>query len=326
MAGDRTSFSKRVFEKLPNIQEARRYSDEKLALMRGAIVDSSELKDVLVGTFGSYARREASKESDLDFFAICKSEDQIDSARAALEKISPRLIQLAGRPPAKAGAFGDVDDLPTMLTNIGGNDDHNAKITRRVLLLLEGEWLNNEDMFKQCRRSLLDRYIRDTITSHQLALFLLNDIIRYYRTICVDFEFKTVETENPKPWGTRNIKLVFSRKLLYFSVLAVAEAMQRSYEEKLRIVTELIDLPVIERVLKVCGDQAVNALQLYDAFLGEFAKEEIRSKLDETKESERTKEPFRRLKDEGHHFSWRLMSLFRQTYDISHPIHRLIFL
>jgi len=153
----------------------------------------------------------------------------------------------------------------------------------------------------------------------------LNDIIRYYRTICVDFEFKTFEDD--KDWGIRNIKLVFSRKLLYFSgVLAVAETMQRSRDEKIRVLTELFELPVGDRIIKICGEQAFHALSLYDFFLGELASDEIRQGLEKTKETDRTTEPFRRLKDEGHHFSWRLMSLFRQTYDISHPIHRLIFL
>jgi hypothetical protein len=143
--------------------------------------------------------------------------------------------------------------------------------------------------------------------------------------MCVDFEFKTTEIE--KPWATRNIKLVFSRKLLYFSgVLAVAETMQHSYEEKLRILAELLSMPVVERVLAVCGEPAFRALELYDSFLGEFAKREVRTELDKIREDDRTTEPFRRLKDDGHHFSWRLMSLFKQTYDLSHPIHRLIFL
>jgi len=49
----------------------------------------------------------------------------------------------------------------------------------------------------------------------ETSRFLLHDLIRYYRTICVDFEYKTYE--NGKPWGDRNIKIQFSRKFLYFS-------------------------------------------------------------------------------------------------------------
>lgn len=316
-----------ALNRLPNLKMAREYSDNKLALMRDAAA-AHGLSDVLIGTFGSYARREASDQSDLDFFAICERKSQIPATQAALGNIAPELMQIAGRAPSAGGAFGDVEDLETMLSNIGGNDDLNPKITRRVLFLLEGEWITNPEMLSDVRQRLLEKYIRDTITPHQLALFLLNDIIRYYRTICVDFEFKTTQESKPKPWGTRNIKLVFSRKLLYFSgVLAVAETAQRSYSEKLKILNELLALPVADRVLSICGEQAVHALELYDQFLEEFAKSEVRQALDATTESARGEnEAFRRLKDSGHHFSWRLMSLFRQTYDPSHPIHRAIFL
>ncbi|MDO8875122.1 MAG: nucleotidyltransferase domain-containing protein [Pseudolabrys sp.] len=314
-----------IEKRLPNAAIARAFTKTQISAIREYFAKSGDLDGLLVGTNGSYARGEASAQSDLDFFVICKNPNQVEGAKRALKEVAPKLIKIAGRNPSTDGAFGHVEDIPTILTNIGGNDDLNQKITRRVLLLLEGEWLNDQAMLMECRASLLERYIRPKMTSHQLALFLLNDIIRYYRTVCVDFEFKTVEDD--KDWGIRNIKLVFSRKLLYFSgVLAVAETMQRSREEKLRLLQELFSIPVIDRVIKICGDSAFHSLELYDSFLREMASDVIRHDLEKTKEGDRTTEPFRRLKDEGHHFSWRLMSLFRQTYDISHPIHRLIFL
>lgn len=193
--------------------------------------------------------------------------------------------------------------------------------------LLEGEWLGNKGMFEEVRQQLLGKYIRDTITSHQFALFLLNDIIRYYRTICVDFEFKTIQDASPKPWGTRNIKLVFSRKLLYFSgLLMIAETAQRSHSEKIKTLTRLSSMPVIDRILEICGPSATQALTLYDEFMESLSKAEVRSELDATSEADRLKEPFRSLKDKGHHFSWKLMSLLRDTYDSSHPIHRALVL
>ena len=217
--------------------------------------------------------------------------------------------------------------METMLSNIGGNDDHNSKITRRILFLLEGEWLGNRVFFDEVLTALLGKYVRENITSHQFALFLLNDIIRYYRTICVDFEFKTVQDTNSKPWGTRNVKLVFSRKLLYFSgILVVAETAQRSYSEKIKIMKNLLSIPVIDRIIAVCGPRSLQALELYDHFLEELSREEVRRSLDAVTEADRLSEPFRSLKDQGHHFTWKLMSLLRETCDTSHPIHRALVL
>ena len=109
----------------------------------------------------------------------------------------------------------------------------------------------------------LNDNVRGQATSHQFTLFLLNDIIRDDRTICVDFEFKTIQDANPKPWGTRNIKLVFSRKLLYFSgVLIVAETAQRSYDEKMRLLKLLLGKPAIERVMHICGPRSFQATTL----------------------------------------------------------------
>jgi predicted nucleotidyltransferase len=316
-----------VLAGLPNISAARDFSNRKIKEMRELLAQQPRIGDSVLGTYGSYARREASPQSDLDFFVICRTPQQLENTRRSIDPLTTQLIAIAGREPSKTGAFGDVEDLETMLSNIGGNDDHNSKITRRILFLLEGEWLGNQDFFDEVLNALLGKYVRENITSHQFALFLLNDIIRYYRTICVDFEFKTVQDANPKPWGTRNIKLVFSRKLLYFSgILVVAETAQRSYSEKISTLKNLLSMPVIDRIATVCGPRSFQALELYDSFLEQLSREEVRKSLDAVSEADRLSEPFRSLKDQGHHFTWKLMSLLRETYDASHPIHRALVL
>ncbi|PBB25076.1 hypothetical protein CK227_16395 [Mesorhizobium sp. WSM4308] len=171
---------------------------------------------------------------------------------------------------------------------------------------------------------MLERYISDQITDHQLGLFLLNDIIRYYRTVCVDFEFKT--EEDGKPWGIRNIKLVFSRKLIYFSGLLIcAETAQRSALEKRMICERLMRLTPIERVLSVLGEDSFEPLMYYDRFLAKMAEPGIRNKLErEDKDALKKSELFRSLKNDGHHFSMSLRSAFVRHYDGSHPIHKAI--
>jgi hypothetical protein len=176
------------------------------------------------------------------------------------------------------------------------------------------------------RRQILERYIGEGMTDHQLALFLLNDIIRYYRTMAVDYEFKTNEGENPKPWGIRNIKLVFSRKLLYASGLfSVAMTADRSREQKIALLETLFDMPVIDRMIEMCGRPNMEAvLASYDHFLDRLESGGARERLKGLERHERNDPLFRELKNEGHHFTRELLKLFEATFDSTHPIHRAI--
>lgn len=165
------------------IEDAKRYSDEKLGLLREAVKPLVP-PDEMVFINGSFARREASASSDVDFYIVTRetnlSPDWATQVKSAIEEIVPIA-------PAEDGAFYQVEQLETLISNIGGEQDDNPNITRRMLLLLEGEWLFNGSGLKEIRRKILERYIADGITDHQLALFLLNDIVRYYRTMAVDY-------------------------------------------------------------------------------------------------------------------------------------------
>jgi hypothetical protein len=152
----------------------------------------------------------------------------------------------------------------------------------------------------------------------------LNDFIRYYRTICVDFEHKT--QEQGKSWGSRNIKLIFSRKLLYFSgILVTAETWQHTYKVKLERIRNLLALTPARRVRAICGTRADPVLNAYGEFLRKMRDPSVRTMLDKTSEtrSDQSAE-FRTFKNEGHHFTWMLAKLLRDTYDSSHPIHNAL--
>lgn len=309
---------------------AKIFSEKKLGELRGSLANIVPEDEVVV-TCGSYARREASENSDIDFFIITETDQSdfseenaknfawVDDVREAVGAIVP--IE-----PATGGAFSQFESRNAMLHNIGGSADNNAKITRRMLLLLEGEWLFNREKFKAVRRQILERYITDKITDHQLTLFLLNDIIRYYRTIAVDYEFKAFEGEKPKPWAIRNIKLIFSRKLLYASGLfSVGLTADLRHDLKIQRLEELFDLPALDRLGEICGAaRMININSCYNRFLEQLADAETRNKLIELPKENRSHPVFRDLKNEGHHFTRELMKLFEMTFDSTHPIHRAV--
>ena len=299
------------------------YSEGILAKLRQSLGEVSLGNDKVVLTCGSYARREASDQSDIDFFVISNMESDGPDLK---KSIASTIKDLVPNEPSQDGAFGEAIGRNQLLENIGGENDSNRNITRRILFLLEGEWLFNESGFHDFRRQILERYIREDMADHQLALFLLNDIIRYYRTVAVDYEYKTVELQNPKPWAIRNIKLVFSRKMLYASGLfSVAMTADRSRDDKITVLEELLRTPVVERMILICGKSNMETvLKSYNTFLGHMEDAATRGRLLKLEKSDRQDPLFRKIKDEGHQFTHELLKLFENTFDLAHPIRRAV--
>jgi len=308
-----------------NISTASNYSEGLITRLRADLKSGlSEREDICVVAVGSLARREASAESDLDYFIVSKNDLEEKDGGDLCKKVR-ELAEAAGiRPPSAGGAFAAHVTVESIVKNIGGADDSNELLTRRMLFLLESEWLHNEKLYESVLDEAIKRYIRDSITQHQICRFLLNDLIRYYRTICVDFEHKT--GSGGKSWGDRNIKLMYSRKLLYFSgILAVAQTNQHTAEEKRKILGFLLRLTPIERIKEVCGNASDGTLRRYNYFLGEMSRPDVRKMLQGTTDDRKEhSEEFRKFKNEGHHFSDDLELLLRTQYPPSHSIHQAL--
>ncbi|WP_420462735.1 hypothetical protein [Candidatus Palauibacter sp.] len=232
----------------------------------------------LIGINGSYARREATTGSDVDFFFLAANADAslLKDEQAVFREIVKADLNM--ELPASNGIF--ETPLPTdEICEIGGPGDNNETLTRRMLLLLEGEWVFNESAFHDVRDSLLKRYLYDRLGEDKICMFLLNDIIRYWRTICIDLEYKAY-AEN-KVRETRLIKLRFSRMLLYASgVLAIGQGHGLSYEAKLESLRSLFQRYPINRIRSVVGDGAAPVLDLYAEFLEALDTPSIRDSLD----------------------------------------------
>lgn len=302
-------------------ERSTNYSNDKIVKIRDKL-EPIEESNLLVLTCGSYARREASDESDIDYFIVWNHEGGIPSLVKRVCKEIGEIVPIA---PAANGAFAQSVHRAKMLEHIGGDDDSNRNITRRILFLLEGEWLYNGVEFGSFRREILDRYIQKGMADHQLALFLLNDIIRYYRTVAVDYEYKT-SGSGGKPWAIRNIKLVFSRKLLYASGLfSIARTVDRTRLEKLRTLDQLFGLPVMDRMVEICGQTEMRpVLDSYNKFLGALEDPKLRELLRSLPSNARNNAKFREIKNEGHRFTRELLMLFENTFHSTHPIWRAV--
>ncbi len=303
-------------------ERSSEYSNATITTIREQL-EGSSTQNMVVAVCGSYARREASRESDLDYFVFGKGYVEDRDLRQEMDSL---IRQLCISSPSQGGPFEGWTCQDQMLQNIGGDDDSNKNITRRVLLLLEGEWLFNARAFRKFRRIILERYISTAIPKKNLARFLLNDIIRYYRTIAVDYEFKTLVGPTTKPWATRLLKLVFSRKLLYASGLfSVAMTHEKNREQKVQVLDELFSLPVMERMACICGHGPMKQIaESYNLFLEAMENRETRIHLENLQANERSDPCYRELKDEGHRFNRELVRLLQHTFKECHPIHQAV--
>ena len=281
-----------------------------------------------VVTTGSYGRREASDLSDLDYYLFFDADLPGDEAIPDEQSLIAEIVNkhVPGS-VGDTGTFGHdaIADFKEMITNIGGLQDTNQLMTRRMLFLLEGDWLYNESRFNDYRRRLLGKYLREDARPDAIPLFLLNDIIRYYRTITTDLEHKV--TTQGKSWGLRNIKLRFSRKMLYFGgIIVAAELVGQNHQPRIDEAGRLFSMPVIERIQHLSdADQAREILQIYDGFLADMASEAVRRELEGVQRENRWQSGhYNRLRESGHDFSRALNTWLKGHYAEAHPIHQAL--
>lgn len=104
--------------------------------------------------------------------------------------------------PGSTGMFGQITFGHDLISNIGGEDDTNHNTSRRILMLLESDNVvlsgssKGGTAYERILKGILNQYFEhdsgfksDTGSIAKVPRFLLNDIIRFWRTMCVDFAF-----------------------------------------------------------------------------------------------------------------------------------------
>jgi hypothetical protein len=307
-----------VESSLPNLSKARLESEKIINHLAKGLPNVGQGVSVVAN--GSLARREVTSQSDFDAYPLF-AQGQKDKARTFFVAVKEK----SGLKEFSAeGAFGEPVNALTLPKKIGGQGDDNQRFTRRMLLLLESTPIGSREVYDRTIDAVVNRYINDDITDKQIGRFLLNDIIRFYRTMCVDFEFKTVE--GSKPWGIRYMKLIYSRKLIYYSGIVMCASLRgRRAQEKRDELIRLVGLPPVDRLLDTMGASVLDALREYDEFLGKLDDRGIREAVTEVKmlRVSHTQE-FKEIKAGGHRFSSALVEAFRSTYPTTHPIREAV--
>lgn len=191
-----------------------------------------ENPDVCIYATGSLARLEANPSSDLDAFFFLTGSSKVK----ALGRIHDVKVLNAVLEAADLAKFPDFSNegeylkflhIDDVLSHIGGREDdyHNA-LTARMLLMLESKFLYNEQLFDKFRLDVIERYFVDF---HEHAtdfrpIFLLNDILRFWRTMCLNYEhnraWRSEDPDKRAKGHLANLKLRFSRLNICFSFIA----------------------------------------------------------------------------------------------------------
>jgi hypothetical protein len=227
---------------------------------------------------GSWGRAEVTAGSDDDFMVLVHGSD-----RAEVQPSVEEVADVLDSSPGTQGIFGVPVFSERLVHDIGLGADDNNNLTRRMLFLLESVPVTGFDSYRKVRKEILDRYLDDSVKAYRPPRFLLNDVVRYWRTICVDFAGK--EHEGPGKWGLRNAKLRTSRKILFAGgLLPVLECFRYDSEEMRDYLEDQLELVPSDRIAQcflVHGaiEPGARTFGAYDEFIRLMNDEAFRLEL-----------------------------------------------
>jgi hypothetical protein len=329
---------RKLGESWPCIAEAEaRAIEEKEKLARALAEKRLIPADTAAVAFGSLARQEWTAGSDLDWTLLVDgpvSADHQDIAR----QIRTLVADLRYKGPGPTELFGGLAFSHDIVHRIGGERDTNRNTTQRILLLSEStNVLSSSAVRDRVLMALLSRYVGEDLryraSRRCLPRFLLNDIVRYWRTITVDYADKRQERDGG--WALRNIKLRMSRKLIFAAglwlclscevkpsaTLAAApfgkpDEFYAALTEHLMLVLRDRPLEVLAKALEVFGaDEAARSVfGAYDSFLRLLNDETSREHLKLlTPDTALTDELFSEARTIAKRFQAGMTALFFQT-------------
>lgn len=320
-AGHAEQLAARAGLRIGHILEAREHTRTELEALRAELAAMVLPADTSVCLFGSWGRGELTDRSDHDWALLTRepvAQDEPELAEA-LATLRARFEE-DDRAPGSTDTFGVAFDVRKLVEEIGLDEDDNKNLTRRQLLLLESVGVTGT-LRDEGFHAVLDRYLQRGIKDYRVPRFMLNDLVRYWRTICVDFEGKAKGKggEDPK-WVTRNAKLRVSRKLLFASgLLPILLCEPQDIEQMRGFLARWLAAPALDRVAAAFAyagaeSEGVRALEAYDRWLSIMQSPEQRAELLTLNEQSRYESPlFAEIQAIGEQLEGALLTLLLET-------------
>ena len=219
---------------------------------------------------------ETGRTSDLDLFFVANPKaGATDNSHPVprLEEISlfAKLIQIHEdlKLPkfSGEGRYLKVHDLRRVTSSNGdAHDDSENLFTTRMLLLLESKSLWNDALRKEAIAKVLAYYFKDGKGKKDFRpLFLLNDILRYWRTLCLNYERDRVKSEK---WWKTNLNLKCSRKLTVFSTVLLIVTKSATDEQSFAKLADKVPLERLALALDALRD--ISHMDRFESFLNDY--------------------------------------------------------
>jgi predicted nucleotidyltransferase len=233
---------------------------------------------------GSLARLEASSLSDIDLIITTTSEPD-DAAATAIVEWRKELCEALGiDAPNPHGVFHQPISRSSVVSIAGASDERYDHTSKRILFLLESAPLSDKAEYDALLDAVIDRYAEDVVKDPtKNFVFLLNDVVRYFRLLCVNYQQVKTETPDGK-WPLRNVKLRHSRVLMYFSMIAALGLLSRERgADKVDALKLLVRMHPLKRLFvayQMADDSCFYRVAgLYDTFIALLSKKKTRAAL-----------------------------------------------
>lgn len=213
------------------LEKRRALTEERIRELKSRLVEAEKRCDdnACVFATGSFGRKEASEHSDLDVFIVGEGSRK-KPALGPLDQILVKadLIEVvrAMKLPefSKGGKYLNHYTVSELTLSLGKpEDDATNTFTARMLLLLESAPLLGERVYHRVLKEVFAEYWRDYEDKKTIfrPVFLANDVLRLWRTFCVNYEAFTEREPEDKRAERRlkNYKLKNSRMLTCYSAL-----------------------------------------------------------------------------------------------------------
>ncbi|NYD84173.1 hypothetical protein HD884_004282 [Ochrobactrum intermedium] len=217
------------------LNKRREHTSEKIQNLHGQLNRAADLlrdKACIYAT-GSFGRLESGDNSDLDLFIVSKTIDTKVGPAALLSNLDAIVVKAELISAIRKLDMPEFDGDGKYLAHYSVNeftdslgkpeDDAKNTLTGRLLLFLESQPLLGGDVYRDIIDEVIANYWRDygDHADDFMPAFLANDILRLWRTFCVNYEARTQrDPQDKKIEGKiKNYKLKHSRMLTCYSAL-----------------------------------------------------------------------------------------------------------